>query len=99
MITRLSEEKALAADALFSASALRNLLVIVAKEQIPLVEAFCLALALHVVLFPTLWFLGWALPWPKSPVITTVIEIDLQEWLHHGKPGKVIDIRDPALNK
>ena len=69
------------------------------KDQKVLFEAFLIALSLHVVMFPVLWFLGWALPWPKPPVITTIIEYDLQEWLKTGSPKKITDYRDPELNK
>ncbi len=99
MSTRLTEDQILAADAIFSVEAMKNLVRHVAREQRPLLETFCLALAFHVVLFPVIWCIGWALPWPKSPVIRTVIEIDLQAWFKHGKPGKLTDIRDPELNK
>ena len=99
MSSRLPKDKALAVDAIFSAEAMKNLIRHVAIEQVPLMEAFCLALAFHVVLFPVIWFMGWALPWPKSPVITTVIEIDLEKWFKEGKPERVFDIRDPVLNK
>jgi hypothetical protein len=97
---RLSEEKKLAADALFSMKAFKLSVGLWFREQIPLAETFCLALAFHVAFFPVIWCAGWALPWPKSPVITTVIEIDLQAWRHNRrtKPGKVIYIREPERN-
>lgn len=66
-------------------------------ETIPLFEAFLVALSLHVVALPVLWMIGWALPWPKPPVITTIIEWDLQTWPPKAK--KVFDFRDPKLNK
>jgi hypothetical protein len=62
-----------------------------------LFEAFCVAVSLHVVMLPVLWFAGWALPWPKSPIITTIIEYDLSKW--PPKPKKILDVRDPELNK
>jgi hypothetical protein len=68
-------------------------------DQEPLLEAFCVAASLHVLLFPVLWAAGWMLPWPKSPVSVTVIEIDLQKWLKEGKPGKIIHVRPPELNR
>ena len=68
------------------------------SQAIPLVEAVLVAVSIHiVVLLPGLWFIGWALPWPKSPVITTIIEYDLENW--PPKPKKIIDFRDPELNK
>ncbi len=69
------------------------------REQTILFQALLVALTLHVIMFPILWFIGWALPWPKSPVITTVIEFDLQNWLKSGKPKSIIEFRDPNLNK
>ena len=66
-------------------------------EQRTLFEAFLVAVSLHVLLLPVLWFAGWVLPWPKSPIITTIIEFDLRNW--PPKPKKVFDYRDPALNK
>jgi hypothetical protein len=64
-----------------------------------LFEAVLVALSFHVIMFPVVWFVGWALPWPKSPVITTVIEYDLQKWLKSGKPRRIIEFRNPELNK
>jgi hypothetical protein len=49
-------------------------------NHMSLVEAFCVALALHVVFFPVMWIAGWALPWPKVPIYTTIIEYDLRGW-------------------
>jgi hypothetical protein len=66
-------------------------------EQVPLMEAFLVAVSFHVILLPVVWFAGWALPWPKSPVVTTVIEWDLQNW--PPKPKKIFDYRDPKLNQ
>ncbi|MBX9877711.1 MAG: hypothetical protein K2Y22_04570 [Candidatus Obscuribacterales bacterium] len=68
-------------------------------DQIPLIEAFWVAASLHVLFFPVIWASGWMLPWPKSPVDVTIIEIDLQQWMKDGKPGKVIHVRPPELNK
>lgn len=68
-------------------------------DQIPLIEAFWVAASLHVLFFPVIWAAGWMLPWPKSPVDVTIIEIDLQQWMKDGKPGKVIHVRPPELNK
>lgn len=69
------------------------------KEQTPLFEATCLALAFHVVMLPVLYVLGWLLPWPKAPVITTIFEYNLDEWPKKSKPDKVINVRYPELNK
>ena len=68
------------------------------KEQIPIINCAFVALSLHVVLVPILWILGWALPWPKPPVITTVVEYDLTDWPRVARPKKVFDVRDPELN-
>jgi hypothetical protein len=54
------------------------------REQTMLFEAFLVAVSFHVLLFPLLWFMGWALPWPKAPPQKVVYEIDLQEWLKAG---------------
>jgi hypothetical protein len=69
------------------------------KDQKTLFDAFLVALSFHVVMFPVLWFAGWALPWPKPPVVTTIIEFDLQDWMKSGKPKKIIEFRDPELNQ
>ena len=69
------------------------------REQIPLFEAVMVALMLHVLMLPVLWVIGWALPWPKSPVITTIIEYDLGNWPNVAKPKKIFDVHDPELNK
>lgn len=70
------------------------------NEQIPLVEAFFVAVSLHVVAFPVMWFIGWALPWPKAPVITTIIEYDLTQWKKNlPSPKKIFEYRDPKLNQ
>jgi hypothetical protein len=66
------------------------------REQTPLFEAFCIALSLHVIALPVIWFLGWALPWPKAPTVTTVVEYDLGNWPNVAKPKKIFDIRDPV---
>ncbi|HEY9679157.1 MAG TPA: hypothetical protein V6C76_14205 [Drouetiella sp.] len=66
-------------------------------ESVPLFEAFWVAVSIHVVMLPVLWVIGWALPWPKPPVITTIVEWDLRNW--PPKPKKVFDYRDPTLNK
>ncbi len=96
----LSSEKAkLAVDALFSFKAFKDLAAFWAWEQVPLMEAFCLATSFHVLMFPVIWMMGWALPWPKSPVITTVIEMDLSKWPKEAKPDRVFNFRDPKLNQ
>ncbi|MBP7863360.1 hypothetical protein KA183_16865 [bacterium] len=50
------------------------------KDKVPLMEAFWVALAVHVAFLPLLWISGWALPWPKSPKVTMIIEYDLTNW-------------------
>jgi hypothetical protein len=69
------------------------------KSQAYFGEAVLVALSFHVLMFPIVWLIGWALPWPKSPVITTVVEYDLQKWLQSGKTKNIFDYRDPNLNK
>ena len=69
------------------------------KDQKTLFDAFLVALSFHVVMFPMLWFVGWALPWPKPPVVTTIVEFDLDQWLKSGKPKKIFEFRDPELNQ
>jgi len=61
-------------------------------EQSSLFEAFFVAITFHVLLFPLIWFMGWALPWPKSPTITTVIEINLENWPESASPEKIEEI-------
>ncbi len=84
---------------MFSASALKRLVVTTVVDHFPLIDAFCIATALHVLLLPVIWCLGWGLPWPKSPVITSVIEIDLQDWPNMAKSKKLYEFRDPKLNE
>lgn len=70
------------------------------REQVPLVEAFFVAVSIHVVAFPVIWCVGWALPWPKSPVITHIIEFDISGWpAKPAKPERVFEFRDPKLNQ
>ncbi|CAN5516477.1 hypothetical protein BH11CYA1_BH11CYA1_02830 [soil metagenome] len=69
------------------------------NDQATLFQAFFVALSLHVVLFPIMWIIGWALPWPKFPIVTTIIEYDLRGWPNMPKPKKVINVMDPDLNK
>ena len=70
------------------------------REQVPLMEAFFVAVSIHVALFPTMWFIGWALPWPKPPVVTVIFEYDLQQWMKNpsAPPKRIVDIRDPLKN-
>jgi hypothetical protein len=42
---------------------------------------------------------GWLLPWPKTPVVTTIVEFDLRQWPLEAKQKKILDVRDPNLNK
>jgi hypothetical protein len=94
-----SQTDKLSTDALFSLGAFKSLVGWTIQENIPLIEAFFLATTVHVLLLPVIWCMGWALPWPKSPVVTSVIEIDLQSWPHVGKAKKLYEYRDPKLNE
>lgn len=69
------------------------------KEQAPLGEAFCVAMTFHVLLFPIIWFAGWALPWPRGPSYTTVIEINLENWPEDARPERIEEIYTNALKK
>lgn len=69
------------------------------KEQVPLAEAFFVAVSFHVLLFPVIWFAGWALPWPKSPRITTVIEINLENWPNEAVPEKIEELYEMKMHK
>jgi hypothetical protein len=72
------------------------------EEYGTLSQAFLVALSLHVAFFPIMWIAGWALPWPKVPIFTTIIEYDLRGWTgwpKMPKPKKIFDIMDPDLNK
>ncbi|MBN9396476.1 MAG: hypothetical protein J0H83_14605 [Candidatus Melainabacteria bacterium] len=60
---------------------------------------FFVALSMHVAFFPILWIVGWALPWPRSPIVTTVVEYDLRNWPNIAKPKKIINFVDPDLNR
>jgi hypothetical protein len=68
-------------------------------DKVPLIEAFLIAVSIHVLLFPVVWMAGWLLPWPKTPVVTTVVEFDLRNWPLEAKQKKFSDVRDPKLNK
>lgn len=57
-----------------------------------LFEAAFVAVSAHILAFPLIWFIGWALPWPKSPVITTVIELDLSNWPEEAVPREIKEI-------
>lgn len=59
-----------------------------------LYQAFWVALSLHVALFPLLWIAGWALPWPRSPVFTTIVEYDLRGWPNIAKPKKIYELME-----
>jgi hypothetical protein len=65
------------------------------RSQSLLFEAFFVAISFHVLLLPVLWLIGWMLPWPKGPTITTIIEYDLRDWPNNRKPKKIYDIREP----
>ena len=62
------------------------------RDQNILIEAFWVAVTFHVLLFPAIWFIGWALPWPKPPIITTVIEINLEHWPQEARPERIQEI-------
>lgn len=67
------------------------------QEQVPLAEALCIAAAAHVLAFPVIWFVGWALPWPKSPVYTTVIEFNLEHWPEDARPRRIMQLYNQDL--
>jgi hypothetical protein len=69
------------------------------REQTVLFEAFWVAVTFHVLLFPLIWFIGWALPWPKSPSITTVIEINLSNWPNDARPERIEELYNYELKK
>jgi hypothetical protein len=69
------------------------------KEQTTLIEAFSVAVSFHVLLFPVIWFVGWALPWPKPPSITTVIELNLENWPIDARPTKIEELYDVEMSK
>lgn len=61
-------------------------------EYTPLFEAASVAVSAHILAFPIVWFVGWALPWPKGPEITTIIEFDLTNWPDMAVPVEITDI-------
>jgi hypothetical protein len=61
-------------------------------EQSTLIDAFWVAVTFHILLFPLIWFAGWALPWPRSPVITTVVELNLENWPREARAGRVQEL-------
>ena len=61
-------------------------------EYLPLFEAGVVAISAHILAFPIIWFLGWAMPWPKGPEITTTIEFDLTNWPEEAVPTEITDI-------
>lgn len=71
------------------------------KDQTALFDALWVAVTFHVLLFPVIWFMGWALPWPKSPVITTVITINLEDWMvgKGAKPEKIEELYQMEMTK
>ncbi|MBX9568229.1 MAG: hypothetical protein K2X77_05000 [Candidatus Obscuribacterales bacterium] len=69
------------------------------SEQSALFEATCVALSAHILAFPIIWFMGWALPWPKAPEIVTIIEINLEHWPLEAVPEKVTDIWKTHIKK
>jgi len=79
--------------------AIRRIVRLWWMENVPLFEACLVALSIHVIALPVIWFVGWALPWPKTPIFTTVVEYDLSNYLRTGKPEKILQYADPDLNK
>jgi hypothetical protein len=69
------------------------------REQHVLIEAFWVAVTFHVLLFPLIWFAGWTLPWPKPPRITTVIEINLENWPTDARPERIEELYNYQLQK
>ena len=69
------------------------------KDQVPLVYCAFVALSIHVIFLPMFWIFGSLLPWPESPIKTTIIEYDLTNWPRVAKPRKVLEIYDPDLKK
>lgn len=69
------------------------------KDQSALFEAFWVAVTFHVLLFPIIWFAGWALPWPKSPSFTTVIEFNLENWPNVATPEKIEEIYHSKMSE
>jgi len=69
------------------------------RAQAILLEAFLVAVSLHVLVLPIIWTAGWLLPFPKGPVITTVVDIDLRYWPFSAKQKSLIDIREPRNNQ
>lgn len=94
-----SRSDRLKVDAMFSISSLKELITASIVDQIPLIEACLIATSLHVLFLPVVWCMGWMLPWPKSPVVTSVIEIDLRDWPKVARPKKLYEFRDPKLNE
>ena len=58
-------------------------------DHVALFEALLIAVSFHVLLFPVIWLMGWALPWPRTPPIRTIIEINLENWPNEARPEKV----------
>lgn len=69
------------------------------KEQAALLEAFWVAVTFHVLLFPIIWFVGWALPWPKPPMITTVIELNIENWPESATPISIEELYETEMSK
>ena len=67
-------------------------------EHKVLLEALLVAISLQIAFIPVLWFIGWALPWPKPPLFTTIIEYELDSSQATFKPKHVYEYRDPKFN-
>jgi hypothetical protein len=69
------------------------------REQTTLLEALSVAISFHVLLFPIIWFMGWALPWPKPPSVTVVIELNLENWPNVATPEKIEELYGEEMIK
>lgn len=69
------------------------------SEQSTLMEAFAVAVSFHVLMFPIIWFAGWALPWPKAPSVTTVIWLNIEDWPRSASPTKIESLYDVEKSK
>lgn len=69
------------------------------SEQSILLEAFWVAVTCHFLFFPMLWTIGWLFPWPKPPVVTTIVEINLENWPESASTESVVDIVKERMHK
>lgn len=61
------------------------------EEEKTLFAVIPLAIALHIILIGVIWLGVRMLTYPKPPVVTTVVEYDLEKWLKTGKPDQIFD--------